>query len=389
MMWRWNRGHCRRIAQFDWRQSRKWFGRSAVEAPDANGNLIGGTVHGLIDPLLRPLADYGGPTHTLGLAPGSPAINAGNPSAVAGAGGVPLYDQRGVPFDRIIGGRIDIGAFEFRNPPGLILVVDTLVDESDGNYSIGDLSLREAIQLANLAPDENTIHFDPALTAGGPATIQLLLGELGIVGGVLIVGPGADLLTIDASGSDPTPGVADGLGSSIFEIGDGTDELLEVSISGLTLTGGDSLYGGAIVSTENLTITGSTITGNHAAQLGGGVAVLYGSIEITDCIISHNTTDGTGGGIAASSAEVVVEGCAIDGNVAAVGGGIHAFDTLLSVSDSSIDNNEAIGGGGAGGGIYHKGGRAHRRRQHHLRQHVDQRRRRLQRRRGRDHSQHA
>ena len=35
-------------------------GEAPVGAPDANGNLIGGPVHGLIDPLLAPLADNGG-----------------------------------------------------------------------------------------------------------------------------------------------------------------------------------------------------------------------------------------------------------------------------------------------------------------------------------------
>jgi hypothetical protein len=66
----------------------------------------------MIDPLLGPLLDNGGPTLTHALLPGSPAINIGDPTAVPGAGGVPLYDQRGEPFTRVFGGRIDIGAFE-------------------------------------------------------------------------------------------------------------------------------------------------------------------------------------------------------------------------------------------------------------------------------------
>jgi hypothetical protein len=50
----------------------------------------------------------------------SPAINAGDPLAVAGANGVPLNDQRGAPFTRVYGGRIDIGAFEFQPTEGLV-----------------------------------------------------------------------------------------------------------------------------------------------------------------------------------------------------------------------------------------------------------------------------
>jgi hypothetical protein len=86
-------------------------------SPDSNGNLIGGPVHGEIDPLLSPLADNGGPTMTHALLPGSPAINMGDPAAVAGVGGVPLFDQRGEPFTRVHGGRIDIGAFESQPNP--------------------------------------------------------------------------------------------------------------------------------------------------------------------------------------------------------------------------------------------------------------------------------
>ena len=81
-----------------------------VGAPDANGNLIGGPAGPFIDPLLGPLVDNGGSTKTHALLVGSPAIDAGNPAAVAGAGGVPATDQRGeAPFGRVFGGRIDMG----------------------------------------------------------------------------------------------------------------------------------------------------------------------------------------------------------------------------------------------------------------------------------------
>jgi hypothetical protein len=83
-------------------------------SPDTNGNLIGGPVHGVIDPLLGALADNGGPTMTHALLPGSPVINAGDPAAMAGVGDVPQFDQRGAPFTRVYGGRIDIGAFELQ-----------------------------------------------------------------------------------------------------------------------------------------------------------------------------------------------------------------------------------------------------------------------------------
>jgi hypothetical protein len=61
-----------------------------------------------VDPLLGPLQDNGGPTPTMALLPGSPAIDAGDPNFV----GPPDWDQRGEGFPRISNGVVDIGAFE-------------------------------------------------------------------------------------------------------------------------------------------------------------------------------------------------------------------------------------------------------------------------------------
>jgi hypothetical protein len=59
------------------------------------------------DPLLGPLQNNGGPTLTMALLPGSPAIDRGNNA------NAPQYDQRGQGFARIVNGTIDIGAYEF------------------------------------------------------------------------------------------------------------------------------------------------------------------------------------------------------------------------------------------------------------------------------------
>src|SRR5262249_32509248 len=61
-------------------------------------------------PLLGPLQDNGGPTATMALLPGSPAIDAGDPTLAVDQHGQPLTtDQRGVARDAAP----DIGAFEF------------------------------------------------------------------------------------------------------------------------------------------------------------------------------------------------------------------------------------------------------------------------------------
>jgi hypothetical protein len=67
----------------------------------SQGNQIG-TPANPIDPRLAPLGNYGGPTQTMPLLPGSPALNAGDPGQL----GTP--DQRGLPRS----GGVNIGAFQ-------------------------------------------------------------------------------------------------------------------------------------------------------------------------------------------------------------------------------------------------------------------------------------
>jgi hypothetical protein len=75
----------------------------------ATGDLVG-TSQKPIDPLLGPLQDNGGPTQTMALRAGSPAIDHGDDS------GAPTTDQRGIARPRDGDGdgslTVDIGAFE-------------------------------------------------------------------------------------------------------------------------------------------------------------------------------------------------------------------------------------------------------------------------------------
>jgi hypothetical protein len=100
---------------------------------------------GITDPMLGPLANNGGPTLTHALLPSSLALNAGNPSASPGVNNVPINDQRGVPFIRIYGGRIDVGAFELQ-PTAYVLGDfnrDGFVDSSD--YAIFRKQLNQTV----------------------------------------------------------------------------------------------------------------------------------------------------------------------------------------------------------------------------------------------------
>jgi len=72
-----------------------------------------------VSPELKKLGFYGGPTQTMDLKSGSPAINAGNPAGCADANGNLLTtDQRGFPRPSPAGGRCDIGAVEVQMRAG-------------------------------------------------------------------------------------------------------------------------------------------------------------------------------------------------------------------------------------------------------------------------------
>jgi predicted outer membrane repeat protein len=72
----------------------------------ASTDLVG-TSANPIDPKLGPLQDNGGPTWTLALLPGSPAIGAGALTDME-------WDQRGPGYARSVNGTTDIGAYEIQ-----------------------------------------------------------------------------------------------------------------------------------------------------------------------------------------------------------------------------------------------------------------------------------
>ncbi len=358
---------------------------TAAATADANGNLVG-TSSSLLNPGLSTLGFNGGTTQTHALLADSPALNAGDNSLVASQ----ANDQRGAPFARIANDAVDMGAYERQTLAPSFFVVTTLDDEFD--FSNTDVSLREAIYSANGSIGTDTITFANALVSSGPAKITLTRGELLITESVNIVGaavtspakPGETLLTIDA----------DQL-SRVINVQGSTLNMVDLSISGLTLTGGeaktdvgggilfdspgklnltdstvsnsktlaDDGYGGGIyTSAGEITLLRSRVTGNSTAgffAVGGGIHTFSGKLMVTDSLVSENFTRGkyaSGGGIVAGIAEVVLNNTVVDANFTTgeqtIGGGIASFDGLLTIENkSSIRNNYHTGFGSAGGGI--------------------------------------
>ncbi|MCL2118945.1 MAG: right-handed parallel beta-helix repeat-containing protein, partial [Planctomycetaceae bacterium] len=280
-------------------------------------------------------ANYDPANWNLRLQPGSPAIDKGNTALAVDAEGNPLtHDLDGKP--RIIGNRVDIGAYEFQGS----IVVTTFSDWSTGVPWIHDLSLREALLLAKAG---DVITFDAALfnddgTAKGDLVLQY--GELVVKNSVQIIGNG---VTIDASGVvNEEVNV-----SRIFNVSGNAQAGCEVELVGFTLTGGvTSTQGGALYAKNaQLTLTDVTFVGN-TANYGGAVYFVDSTIIVMDCTMTgnHSKWGGAiyqnGGALTSSGSNVIIE------NTATWGGAIYQADGKLSLDDVTISGNDSTYGGG-------------------------------------------
>ena len=199
-----------------------------VGSPDPNGNFIGGRVGGVIDALLGPLSDNGGLTFTHAVLPGSPAIDAGDPLAVAGSDGVPLHDQRGERFANGVDGnadgvaRIDMGAFERQSLSAHILGVSsptvTPVNEvtiqftrAVNGFDLGDLRL-------SLNGGENLLTGDESLATSDNQTFVLSgMADAATVAGyytLTLMSSGSDITAFDGGQLDPGVSMSWAMGRS-------------------------------------------------------------------------------------------------------------------------------------------------------------------------------
>ncbi|MEM7313063.1 MAG: choice-of-anchor Q domain-containing protein, partial [Planctomycetota bacterium] len=275
-----------------------------------------------VDPELGPLVLGAGGTKFHGPLPGSPVIDGGDPLFSSTS---PSTDQRSAPFNRVFGAAIDMGSIESQ-PQSLI--VDNSIDEFDGDFSTGDLSLREALSLTG-GSELDTITFAPNVQA-----ILLTLGELNVTGSVEIIGAGQSSLMIDAQGN-----------SRVFNVDDGdANAASQVILSGLQIVNGDTQFisgqptvdgfGGGVLSFENLTLRDVSVSSNRADNAGGGIySSGVGSLTVETSTISNNLLELTNG--------------------STQGGGIFLSSSgQSSVSNSQIISNQATAIGSEGGGIF-------------------------------------
>ena len=202
----------------------------------------------------------------------------------------------------------------------------------------GQGSLRQAIADAGVNRQADIISFDAVLFST-PRTILLTTGELviplesdlnGSAAPMSIVGPGPNLLTIDANYQ-----------SRIFRA-----ENSFCYFAGMTLRRGFATRGGAIyaptfgqidvsnaVITENVAEGGDQLPGGLRAGAGGGIYA--GGLRIWDSIISNNIARGI-----VLPSQVPGVG---DGGTAGAGGGIYLYSSGSHLRNCQFIENQAIG----------------------------------------------
>ncbi len=130
----------------------------------------------------------------------------------------------------------------------------------------------------------------------------------------------------------------------------------DVTITGSTISGNESKGdGGGIYSYKgSVAISNTTITGNKADYGGGGVFNYEGDLTITTSVITSNSADyGSGGGVGNTSGRLTISGTRITGNQAVGdGGGVATNNGIVDIFQSLIaDNSSSFDGGGISSAI--------------------------------------
>jgi hypothetical protein len=268
------------------------------------------------------------------------------------------------------------------------ILVTTADDEVDGDLTPGDVSLREALEMA--APG-SVIQFSANLL-DQVIRLDSVNGPLD-VSDVQIIGLGAERLTVDgcggcrvieASGTSLVSHltISGGLNSGVYAGKAANLTLEDCIVSGNTSFGGSGIYnnggtvavvdcrvvnntvndyaftgGGGILNRGTMTVTRSTIsrnsartttTGDYPGNRGGGI-LNEGTLALVDSIIFGNDAGHAGGGVSNYGGTLTASGCEFLGNVADYCGGAldNYSDRGATVTNSSFAQNMAttIGGG--------------------------------------------
>lgn len=308
------------------------------------------------DPKLGPLADNGGPTKTMALLPGSPAIDVVTSEIRTNCQN--MFDQRGHPRGRprtqnALGDDVflcDLGAFEATNP----FVVNSPVDAVDANPADdrcatagGVCTLRAAIQQANAIPGMNEIVLGSGvhtLSIAGTGDSTGATGDLDVIPPAVIRGLGVGATTVNGAGLD-----------RVFEVGNPPVEIAPAPMQSffrdLTITGGDARTdnGGGIAARTAIRLDRVRVTandGNRGSAISTAPTGFFLSGNMQPVEIVDSTIDANPGGGALFIAEARLERSSLVRNLADGGfnGGGGEF-LRVRLENSTVSGNYSVSTG--------------------------------------------
>jgi parallel beta-helix repeat protein len=300
-------------------------------------NLVGGNA------LLSALSDFGGPTATMALLPGSPAIGGGTRT------GAPALDQRGEPRS----GHVDIGAFQsqgfaltpvaasnsqstpinqpFPNPVAFTVTANNSVEPVNGGIV--------SFATASSGGASATLSSGTATIAGGvasvTATANSAIGKYGLSATAAGAGAGGIVLTNVEQPSLVVTTNQDNMNNT-----DGLTSLREAITYAESLAGPSTItFDPAFFSTKRRTIrlTGGPLVISHPATI---TIAGPGALRLT---IGGG---GKSGVFDIEGGSLALSGLKVAGGVAQLGGGLKNDAGTLALTRVRVQGNRAIVGGG-------------------------------------------
>ena len=174
---------------------------------------------------------------------------------------------------------VDIGAYEYTDPPtplDPLATYYTVTDTSNSASDTGSLPYAIAQANANTNTHGSVIEFDPTVfatlqTIGLASTLQL--SET--AGPEVIVGPSAGVV------------ISGGNTVGVFKV---TQTGTNATLMGLTISGGSATYGGGLYNNGTATLYDVIVSGNSATAVGGGIFTRPGSTTtLTQAVVTGNT----------------------------------------------------------------------------------------------------
>jgi hypothetical protein len=280
----------------------------------------------------------------------SSCISAGNNSFITNS-----TDLDGNP--RIVGGTVDLGAYEFQSPVRFVSVSNTAPVSPFTNWVTAATNIQDAIDAANAG--DFIVVSNGVYNYGGRAVYGMATNRV-------VVDKAVTVQSVNGAASTIIQGVGSSLGIRCAYLTNGA------ALTGFTLTTGGSRSSGDLLLEESgggiwcesssAVVSNCVVGGNVAAQYGGGI--YQGTLF--NCIVTNNRAQ-NGGGTFSNTAcnctlianhaqqyggaayQGTLNNCIITNNQAFLSGG---GTYLANLNNCVVSSNKLIQGSGGGGASF-------------------------------------